>query len=776
MNGSGEPGILLAKRAARPSEPDRGATLLGHEQNVARSFREIYGSEGLPTRLAIKWLEFFRLEQEQHAAFFVRNGIAACALHDVGKANSGFQEAVRGRPSAQVIRHEHLSGLLLWLHPVRKWLDACNVDGVLVASAVIGHHLRAEPKDFAEPLSADRRTFTVYAAGLSDATALLADALATGPPPVLTVHKRWSFGDGRECQDVDALSGDLKKALMQLKRDLAGDDARHRLLMAVRAALLIADSAGSALAREHKDLAEWLNAAFGEGDLVHSDAIEHKVITPRVEDIRKQTGEFRYTDFQLAADRLPARALLLASCGSGKTLAAWRWIKARAAIRPVARAIFLYPTRATATEGFRDYVSWAPEADAALVHGTSAYELAGLFEDPSDPRHGRDYTAEDRLFALAYWPRRIFSATVDQFLGFLQHSYRSACLLPLLVDSVIVVDEVHSFDRSLFSAMKRFLKSFNLPVLCMTASLPPQRQKDLEECGLQRFPDDAERFADLQAMAEMPRYKATCLAGEEAAYRAATEARGRGKRVLWVVNTVARCQRIAKALGAVCYHSRFTLEDRNRRHKEVISAFRRGGGPVLAVTTQVCEMSLDLDAEVLLSETAPITALIQRMGRCNRHATPGRAADTLGEVHVYPAQEQTPYRADDMEGVAEFLKAVDGQALSQSRLRELLEQYGPREVEVERYAAFLEGGPWACSREASLREGVDFTVPAILDRDVEAYLALARGRQPTDGLFVPVPRRLARTDPRLGSWPPVGPASHYDPQFGLLDAPLENGP
>jgi CRISPR-associated endonuclease/helicase Cas3 len=129
-----------------------------------------------------------------------------------------------------------------------------------------------------------------------------------------------------------------------------------------------------------------------------------------------------------------------------------------------------------------------------------------------------------------------------------------------------------------------------------------------------------------------------------------------------------------------------------------------------------------------------------------------------------------------MEGVAEFLKAVDGQALSQSRLRELLEQYGPREVEVERYAAFLEGGPWACSREASLREGVDFTVPAILDRDVEAYLALARGRQPTDGLFVPVPRRLARTDPRLGSWPPVGPASHYDPQFGLLDAPLENEP
>jgi CRISPR-associated endonuclease/helicase Cas3 len=694
----------------------------------------------------------------------------------VGKANSGFQEAVRGRPDAQVIRHEHLSGLLLWLPQVRKWLDGCNVDSVLVTSAVIGHHLRAEPKDFAEPLNADRRTFTVYSAGLSDAAALMAGALAIGAPPALAAQERWSFGNGRECQDVDALSRDLKKALTQLKRDLAGDETRHRLLMAVRAALLIADSAGSALAREHKDLGEWLNAAFNEDDLVHGDAIEHKVLAPRVEDIRKHTGEFRYTDFQLAADGLPERALLLASCGSGKTLAAWRWIKARAAIRPVARAIFLYPTRATATEGFRDYVSWAPEADAALMHGTSAYELAGLFTNTSDPRHGRDYTAEDRLFALAYWPRRIFSATVDQFLGFLQHSYRSACLLPLLVDSVIVVDEVHSFDRSLFSALKRFLKSFNLPVLCMTASLPPQRQKDLEDCGLKRFPteDDAERLADLQAMAEMPRYRTTCVADEEVACRAATEARSRGKRVLWVVNTVARCQRVAKTLGAVCYHSRFTLEDRNRRHKEVISAFRRGGGPVLTVTTQVCEMSLDLDAEILLSETAPITALIQRMGRCNRHAGPGRTVPALGEVHVYPAQNQAPYGKDDMEGVAEFLKAVDGQTLSQSRLQELLEKYGPREIEVERYAAFLEGGPWACSREASLREGVDFTVPAILDRDVEVYLARRRARQPSDGLFVPVPRRLARTDPRLGSWPLVGPASHYDLQFGWLDAPLEN--
>ena len=39
-----------------------------------------------------------------------------------------------------------------------------------------------------------------------------------------------------------------------------------------------------------------------------------------------------------------------------------------------------------------------------------------------------------RLYALGFWTRRIFSATVDQFLSFLQYGYGSVCLLPLLAD------------------------------------------------------------------------------------------------------------------------------------------------------------------------------------------------------------------------------------------------------------------------------------------------------------------------------------------------------
>jgi CRISPR-associated endonuclease/helicase Cas3 len=397
-----------------------------------------------------------------------------------------------------------------------------------------------------------------------------------------------------------------------------------------------------------------------------------------------------------------------------------------------------------------------------------------MFENASDGRQDKDFTTEDRLFAIAYWRRRVFSATVDQFLGFMQYAYRSVCLLPVLADSVVVIDEVHSFDRSLFSSLKRFLREFALPVLCMTASLPTRRQRDLVECGLRVFPEDVGEFADLQGVAAMRRYKFHVLDGAESARELARRARSNGKRILWVVNTVDRCQQLARELGAECYHSRFTLDDRKERHQAIIGAFKPNKGAVLAVTTQVCEMSLDLDAQVLIMEAAPLTAMIQRMGRCNRHA---RTEGDPGEVYVYRPESERPYEAEDWKGTEGFLAALDGQNASQVRLQELLEKFGPDEAEVDRYAAFVESGPWAVSREASLRDDHGSqAVQAILDSEVERYLGLREENLPTDGLFLPSPWYLTQRDDRLGNYPVVAPATNYSRTLGLLNCPVEAQP
>lgn len=209
----------------------------------------------------------------------------------------------------------------------------------------------------------------------------------------------------------------------------------------------------------------------------------------------------------------------------------------------------------------------------------------------------------------------------------------------MLADGIVVFDEVHSFDVGMFDALKKFLDRFDIPVLCMTASLPAPRRRQLEELGLQVF--TGEGLEDLDRLARLPRYHVACLPSDDGAEARARTAVAAGKRVLWVVNTVDRCQeqtqRLRK-LNPICYHSRFTLDDRKDRHARVVGAFQSDEAKgLLAITTQVCEMSLDLDAQVLISEQAPIPSLIQRMGRCNRHAKPDSDTRPRGERRDWPA-------------------------------------------------------------------------------------------------------------------------------------------
>ena len=126
-----------------------------------------------------------------------------------------------------------------------------------------------------------------------------------------------------------------------------------------------------------------------------------------------------------------------------------------------------------------------------------------------------------------------------------------------------------------------------------------------------------------------------------------------------------------------------------------------------------------------------------------------------------------------MGGREKFVDALEDKDVSQATLQMLLAQLGPDEVEVDRYSSFLDAGPWATSREKSLRESNEFTVPGILDIDISEYLSLSRAGKPTDGLLVPVPRRFARSDPGLGDWPLTADASHYSHLFGFMEEKLE---
>ena len=62
----------------------------------------------------------------------------------------------------------------------------------------------------------------------------------------------------------------------------------------------------------------------------------------------------------------------------------------------------------------------------------------------------------------------------------------------------------------------------------------------------------------------------------------------------------------------------FVTKDRVNIQDRVIAAFKESDTPCLAVTTQVCEMSLDISAQLMVTALPPFPSLVQRLGRVNR--------------------------------------------------------------------------------------------------------------------------------------------------------------
>lgn len=789
-----QPEKLLAK-SVRPDKPP--LTLQQHLEDVCNAATNVFRPE---KRWGRNWCRFFLLENEAAREKFLLNLQVAALLHDIGKANEDFCEALKNSNTVQLIRHEHLSALLLHLPDIRSWLKGNPLlDAEIITAAVLSHHLKAaregEKWGWCTPRSLKKSLKLFLQDEQISATLHKIKEIASLPSPVPKIsvnawvnsHPFWAQVKTDGINTADKFF--IKKF---------GGDERRALLLAVKAGLIIADAVASGLVRvasgtvrEEHLIEKWINDVAHAGSISEQD-IEKNIIEPRIKQLNEKKP-FTLHPFQEQAASLDARALLIAPCGSGKTLAAWKWAASQAREREIGRVIFLYPTRGTATEGFRDYVGWAPEAEAKLVHGTSAYELEAMQQNPeraSEATQGKNFRREEdeRLFSLGLWTGRYFSATVDQFLGFMEHSYGAICLLPLLADSAVIFDEVHSFDKQMFKSLIAFLKAFDVPVLCMTATLPPARQEDLQNVGLQLYPtkDDIAHAAELESFrrdANHPRYVHTPLANESEAFARAVAAYRKGERVLWVVNTVDRCQRIAKALrdelGAevINYHSRYKLSHRQDKHKLTIDAFQQITRAAIAVTTQVCEMSLDLDADVLISEVAPVSSLIQRFGRANRHRA--RGDKFRAQLFTYQTESPLPYTKEELLAANNLLNDIGTSEVSQQHLAELLEVHSPDEPRADGSSRFLDSGYFATP--GAFRDADDYTRPCVLDgedpengKDLEKVRRLIEGRESYDGYIVNVPESFLKKviDPNQPrpSWLPkylnIAPAAFYTKDYG----------
>jgi CRISPR-associated endonuclease/helicase Cas3 len=721
---------LLAKSPRTLGDPDAADTLLGHVHNTLAVAKTLVDSWGL------MYLDSMALPREWLPAF-TQSLLAACALHDLGKATLPFQQLLRSRWKGPLpCPHEVVSLFILLKHPeLGAWLFSGHDTVVRLAAtwAVVGHHLRFEGQ--AEQRWAVGQSYVMVLSGHADVARILE---STRPcrggtaPPTLTNFEL----------DLAKINHTVTRwSLEQLGLWDAMSDSHRRFVSVVKGLLVAADVAGSALPRSRKDPAQWARDA--QQRVAGSIELED-IATARLEGkpLRNFQEQVRDTQHRVT--------LLLAGCGSGKTTAAYQWASRKGIDRKV---FFCYPTTGTATAGFADYILPVEGIDATLMHSRAEMDIAELRSTPTN--RGEEGKSDDRigLESLAAWDVPLVVCTADTVLGLIQNQRRGVFSLPSVLQGAFVFDEIHAYDERMFRSLLHFLGAFHgCPVLLMTASLPDSRRKALAE-RMQRLDESLDVVYGPEDLETCLRY-ALWRTDHEDALRQTKKALARGEKVLWVVNTVARAVELAQQLTqlmptVVAYHSRYRYVDRLRHHNAVIHGFR-GKEAFLAVTTQTAEMSLDISADLLITELAPPTALIQRLGRLNRYAAPGDSPSWKPCLIVEPPQP-APYCSDDLAiGTVWLDRLGEGRPVSQRDLAAALNHVSSDQAFPILESAWLDGGP--LSQRAPLRDP-GYSISIIR---VEDSARASEDRRAAIGCTIPMPLRPVIDE--ISEWQRIGTA------------------
>ena len=640
---------------------------------------------------------------------FCKTVVTSAALHDLGKAADSFQIAVRGQQK-QALRHEWISAWLPFISPdIDTWLFEGWEEKSRNASicAVLGHHLKAG-RECPLPRGGGGQAKTFVLCQHEDfieTSHLIAENLRLRQLPKL---KNIEI-DLLEAKPLSLLYNWMREISIKM-REISTNDEDKRFIALVKALVIAADVVGSANAEKGVDLQQWITSV-----LTHTcdeedyrsiwDSKSHKTMRP-------------FQEVLNAADQSHV-CLVRVGCGSGKTAGAYLWA-ARCAVGR--KLFFCYPTTGTATEGYKDYVfdfvsSGNNSRFAELIHSRSEVDLKNML--PADSEDVSDDSI--RFSSLNTWDIKIIICTVDQVLGIMQNVRSGLYSFPAMIGGAFVFDEIHMYDERLFSALIGFLKAFpKLPVLLMTASLQVSQLNRLKETLGNRLKliEGEQNREHIQRYRLLPPQKSPPWEQIEETLR------NQGK-VLWVVNLVDRAMDFYKeacdrrlTVEPLCYHSRFRYEDRASKHEAVINAFdEKNFSPTLVIATQVCEVSLDISSDLLVTDLAPIPALIQRLGRLNRRDN----IDKPKEAIFLEPETPFPYsQSQDSQWLCEshdWLKALINFPVSQSDLAKAFENSNasnemspPAPVELK----WLEGGSFSepgCLREPSRN------IAVILDQD-----------------------------------------------------------
>ncbi|MDF7818594.1 CRISPR-associated helicase Cas3' [Runella sp. MFBS21] len=631
---------ILAKSEPRES-------LVTHTQNVIKIWEQ----------LRIRYGHQLNLSDD----FWVKSYLSVL-FHDLGKVADNFQDVLSKKKDydSNYIRHEFLSGMVLLLYGQSAY--KAEPESLF---AVFSHH-----KPLTDELFKSQDSFASITVSEENLKVLIdwynkqlkannQNVIRTDLGQQLSRLFEKNLENG-----VNHLYTGFEQFFNKYKANEISKSIRTRYIF-YKALLNIADWTASA-PLEHRNL--------NKGHIYTRTDLEEKI----KQQAKKNFQGFRI--FQLESFKTGS-VLAIAPTGSGKTEAALLWASQK---NEFDKIVYLLPTRVTSNAIYQRLINYFGKENCAVVH-SSAYLYQKNLDDTFEKK---DYLKDKTFF------KNVNICTIDQVLtqGFNLGFWEIKTFH--LFKAKVIIDEIHLYEPYtlglIITTIKYLKRDFQTEFFIMTATMPQNLQvllKQTLEIGDESLIKDRQLLNETRNRFEVREELVDELESE------IIEALNKYNKVLLVVNTVDEAIRLyehykGKKAYVICYHSRFIQKDRISKEKE-ITTIEGNDSPILLIATQVVEVSLDIDFDIMFTENAPMDAIVQRAGRVNR-----KRKKVDSKIIVFKHQQKSEdwiYNKEDfLNKTFEILKFHKGQKLTEQQLTNLVNLvYDKYDVTLEK--AYQEG-------------------------------------------------------------------------------------
>lgn len=361
--------------------------------------------------------------------------------------------------------------------------------------------------------------------------------------------------------------------------------------------------------------------------------------------------------------------LIRAPTGAGKTDASLLWASLQIANKKAERLIIAMPTRFTSNALS---INVAENLSSTGLYHSSAWFTKFHKKVKSGKIDKREARKEHEMARQLLAPVTV--CTIDHLLMALTLTREDQHTITFnLANSCVVIDEADFYDeftQANILVLLEALKILKVPVMIMSASLPEASIEMYKTTGfrinsIKEDTSDNERIrCDVKVKTEY-----TALGDiEDLLQKCCIE----GKAIIYA-NTVARAMEFyvwfkKRNIEPILYHSRFTEPHKAAKEKLLLDAlgkeaWENGIANGIAILTQIGEMSVNISADIMISEVCPIDRLVQRAGRLSRFDK-----TKIGELYIvipqknevlYPAPYGTYVAKQGWEANKALLKTID---------------------------------------------------------------------------------------------------------------------